>query len=70
MILDDLLFHIILNKNDDMEKSDKDKDNNNDTDISYNCCISLFIYKGKESEFKVYAYSLLEKMIPHIEPKI
>lgn len=61
---DDLLFHIIVNKQEEVDLTDSNRG------LTENCNISLFIYKGNECEFKVYAYSLLEKMISHIEPNI
>ncbi len=66
---DDLLFHIIIKQNEEIEPPVEIRDENDLAQMkaAEKCHLMLFIYKGKENEFKEYAYNLLEIMINHTD---
>lgn len=62
---EDLLFHIIVKQ---LEEIEKPQEINSQEDMqkliaSEKCSLSVFIFKGREEEFKYYAYSLLQTII-------
>lgn len=68
---EDLYFHIIVKQLEEIEKPEKIE---TDEDIKLaiqceKCTLSVFIFKGKENEFKNYAYSLLESLVNYAEEK-
>ena len=60
----ELLFHVIIKQTEEVERMEvvESKDDYNSLLAAEKCNLSLFIFKGKEDEFKFYAYDLLQNI--------
>lgn len=64
---EDLLFHVILKQIEEVDSPAELKTENDYKQLiaAEKCSVSLFIFKGKEDDFKYFAYNLLEIMLSY-----